>query len=221
MAEKNFNLKQAGEAALKVYNRIMKKPKPVVDLRTKPMIYNFVAYSPSSDGKNLGATYNKYMELIGDDDWACFIDHDAMWTTRDWFKHLENILVESPEYGLLSVCTNRIGNSDQKLVGLADKNDMTLHRSIGKRLWAQEGGKIKDVTDKQRISGVVMLVSKTAWKKAGGFMDGFLGVDNDFHSRVVKAGYKVGIMRGMYVYHWYRQGDDCELNPIKIGQSGQ
>jgi glycosyltransferase involved in cell wall biosynthesis len=209
MAEKSFNLEQAGKAALKVYERVLNEPKPVIEVRTKPMIYNFIVYATEQEGKNIGAAYNRYMKLLpNDEDWACFIDHDAMWTTRDWFKQLGDILLDNPDYGLLSVCTNRIGNSDQKLSGFAEESNILRHRAIGKQLFNQEGTKVKDVTDKHRISGVVMLIRKDVWKKAGGFMSGFLGVDNDMHSRVAKAGFKVGICRGLYVYHWYRQGDE-------------
>lgn len=36
---------------------------------------------PEESGNNLGAAYNTFTSLLGDDDWACFIDHDAMFTT--------------------------------------------------------------------------------------------------------------------------------------------
>jgi len=133
MAEDNFNLKQAGEAALKVYNRIMKEPKPKIEIRTKPMIYNFVAYA-QGDKENLGNTYNKYMEFLGDDDWACFLDHDAMFTTPDWYKQFGDIIAKNPQYDLLSVCTNRIGNPEQKISKLEDTHDIMYHRTIGLRL---------------------------------------------------------------------------------------
>jgi glycosyltransferase involved in cell wall biosynthesis len=218
MAEESFNLKQAGEAALEVYERVMQEPKPKIEMRTKPMIYNFIAYATDSEGggKDLGAAYNRYMNLLpNDNDWACFIDHDAMWTTQDWFKRLGEIIAANPAYGLLTACTNRVGNNEQKIATVDISSDMLFHRKIGSRLQIQEGLKIKDVTDTHRISGVVMLVKKSVWKAAGGFKGGFLGVDNDFHSRVVKAGSKVGVMRGIYVYHWYRQSDST-LKPVNV-----
>ena len=212
MAEKSFNLKQAGEAILKVYERIMKEPKPVTEIKTKPMIYNFVAYSPE-EKEQLGQTYNKYMELLGDNDWACFLDHDAMFTTLDWYKQLQNIISEHSGYGLLSASTNRIGNPEQMIANLKDTHDILYHRQIGTILQKQCGTQVNDVTTKHCISGVVMAVNKAVWKKAGGFKDGFLGVDNDFHQRVRKAGDKVGIAKGLYVYHYYRANGDG-LKPV-------
>ncbi len=218
VAEKNFNLKQAGEAALKVYERVMKQPKPIIELRTKPMIYNFIAFATEAEdgGKDLGAAYNRYMKLLPkDDDWACFIDHDAMPMTVNWYKQLENILIAHPEYSLLTACTNRIGNPQQKISGLEDTHDIMYHRNIGERLQIQGGTDVMDVTDSHCISGVLMLVKKSVWKKAGGFKSGFLGIDNKFHISVKEAGGKVGVMRGLYLYHFYR-ADDKGLQPVSI-----
>jgi glycosyltransferase involved in cell wall biosynthesis len=218
MAEKSFNLKQAGEAALKIYERVMKEPKPKIVVRTKTMIYNFIVYATDSEGggKDVGAAYNRYMKLLPkDDDWACFIDHDAMFTTEDWFKNLGEILAANPEYGLLTACTNRIGNHEQKIANLQDTHDMLYHRAIGRQLRQQGDLTIKDVTNTHCISGVVMLIKKSVWKAAGGFKEGgFLGVDNDFHMRVVKSGGKIGVMRGVYVYHCYRADSESGLRPV-------
>ena len=73
-----------------------------------------------------------------------------------------------------------------------------------------------DVTNTHCISGVVMLIKKSVWRKAGGFKSGFLGIDNDFHQRVVKLGDKVGVMRGIYVYHCYRADNEQGLKPINV-----
>lgn len=218
VAEESFNLEQAGKAALKIYERVMSEPKPKIEIRTKPMIYNFIVYATDEEGGDIGKAYNRYMELLpNDDEWACFIDHDAMWTTEDWFKHIGEILAAKPEYGLLTACTNRIGNPEQKIANLKDTHDILYHRAIGRQLREQGDLTIKDVTQSHAISGVVMLIKKSVWKAAGGFKeDGFLGIDNDFHQRVVKAGGRVGVMRGIYVYHTYRADSESGLQPALI-----
>jgi GT2 family glycosyltransferase len=157
------------------------------------------------------------MELLAsDEDWACFLDHDAMFTTTDWFSQLEDIIAENPEYGLLSAITNRTGNTEQKVANIDyDNHDIRYHRSIGAMAQEQNRTTVTDVSKTRSISGVVMLVKKAVWRKAGGFASGFLAVDNDFHQRVVNVGGKVGIMKGVYVYHWYRfEGSD--LKPVAI-----
>ena len=181
------------------------------------MIYNFIAYAPKGHHKDVGRIYNKYMELLSsDEDWACFLDHDAMFTTTDWFAQLEDIIAENPEYGLLSAITNRTGNTEQKVADIDyDNHDICYHRRIGTMAQEQNGTTVTDVSKTRSISGVVMLVKKAVWRKVGGFKSGFLGVDNDFHRRVVNVGEKVGIMKGVYVYHWYRF-ENSDLKPVPI-----
>ena len=212
-ADENFSLEKAGEAAKAVYERILKNPQPKIQIKTKPMIYNFIAYAPG-DKENLGKTYNQYMELVGEDGWACFLDHDAMFTTEDWYKQVEQIIEKNPEFSLLTASTNRIGNPGQRVAGIDKTHDILYHRKIGLRLQLQCCQEVQDVTSGHCISGVVMIVSKKAWKKAGGFKDGFLGVDNDFHQRVAKSGGKVGVAKGLYVYHYYR-ADGTGLAPVE------
>lgn len=215
VAEEHFNLEQAGQKALEVYERIMTEQRTnqksaKVEVLKGPRIFNFIPYDTE---ENVGRAYNHYMELIEDDDWACFIDHDAMFTTPDWFKQIQKVIAANPEYGCLSAIANRVGNPAQKVANLQDTHDILYHRKIGKLIQQQQGTKVNDATNTHCISGVVILVKKSVWKKAGGFADGFLGVDNDFHTRVVKAGEKVGVMRGLYLYHFYRAADS-KYKPI-------
>ena len=221
IAEREFNPKAAGKVALGIYERILKEVKnnPIIIPKPKgesPMIYNFIAYA-QGDKENLGKTYNQYMELLkNDEDWACFLDHDAMFTTIDWYKLLQDVITGNPEYSLLTAVTNRIGNAQQKFANLKQTHDMVYHRGIGATALSQAGNTVMDVSNSHCISGVVMLIKKSAWKKAGGFKDGFLGIDNDFHKRIVKSGGKVGVCRGLYIYHWYRADESSQLKPIAV-----
>lgn len=186
------------------------------------MIYNFIAYCPtqaagSSKGNfpwlgkdaeraiNLGWTYNQYMELLpNEDDWACFLDHDAMYTTHNWYNQLESIIEKYPDYGLFTSKTNRISNGAQITYGVGKHiHDMKFHRAKGYELQEEYFDLVTEMP--RTISGVVMLTKKAVWKAAGGFKDGFLGVDSNYDGRVRAAGYKVGLMEGVFVYHWYRE----------------
>lgn len=224
-AEKEFSIKKAGEAILPIYERILAQPKPIIEIKAKPMIYNFIAMCSPDEGRYIGKAYNRYMELVPDDSWVCFLDHDAMFTTANsqeglpnWQDQLHAVIQANPEYSCFSAMTNRIGNSEQRYVGIDQNNhDMNYHRQIGKRAYDQFTTSVKDVTNTHCISGVVMLVKKEAWKKVGGFKTdgspGVLGVDNDFHIRLKKAGLKIGLAKGVYVYHYYR-ADGKGLQPV-------
>ncbi|SRR6266511_3180767 len=166
------------------------------------MIVPSIAFDSS---KNLGRAYNEVMERLRDDDWAVFLDHDAMFTTRSWFTQVE-AAVRTGSFAALTAVTNRIGNREQIAPGAnARDHDIAHHRALGDRLYKKHGSTVHDVTRSKRlISGVVIVVSKAAWASCGKFTDGFLGVDNRLHISLRDAGLRVGIMPGLYVYHWYR-----------------
>jgi len=178
------------------------------------MIHTYIPYCPSDidDGKNLGFAYNTFMKLIGEDDWACFLDHDAMFTTPDWYRQLESAIEKYPDAGEFCVCTNRIGNlrqlhADPSVANFSHNHDMMLHRRIGAELQKQNYLEVIEYKKKEGrgLSGVALLTSKRAWNLVGGFSDGFLGVDWDYTFRCANKGLKNYILRGVYVYHWYRE----------------
>jgi hypothetical protein len=41
-----------------------------------------------------------------------------------------------------------------------------------------------------------------------------LGVDNDIHMKMITNNLKVGIMEGIYVQHWYRNGDNRDRSHL-------
>lgn len=171
------------------------------------MIHTYIPYAPSSIDKNIGAVYNQFMAMISDEDWACFLDHDAMFTTLNWYKQLEEIVNDLPSScqgaGLLTACTNRIGNPEQVVQGIEPQNhDIYYHRKLGKQRQVDYGNSLREC--ETLISGVVILISKEVWKQTKGFSDGFLGVDKDIDNKIRELGYKAYIMDGVYCYHWYR-----------------
>lgn len=174
------------------------------------MIHTYIPYAPKELKRNLGATYNSFMAMLPDGDWACFLDHDAMFTTSDWYPQLESIVNElpetKPEAGILTACTNRIGNDEQIIFRKSSRealdHDIRFHRAIGKKRQDDFGLSLREAHN--HISGVVILISKTVWAKTSGFKDGFLGVDIDIDRQIRSIGYKTYIMDGVYCYHYYR-----------------
>lgn len=177
------------------------------------MVYNFIAYD---EDKNLGAAYNRCMEMLPDEeDWAVFIDHDAMFTTSDWYIHILEVIKSYPDAGLITCLTNRIYNpiqivfnyfeffdDESKKVSI-DNHDIEVHRSIGHELNAVNRGKVQELSSRMLTGGVLMVVKKKVWQSIK-FEDGFLGVDYAFHRDCIQNNLPVLMMTGLYVYHWYR-----------------
>lgn len=173
-------------------------------------IYTMIPYDLN---KNLGGAYNKFMDLLNDDDWAVFLDHDAMFTTSDWMNTIQETITKNTEYGFFTCLTNRIGSAWQKMQGVDENNhDIAYHRHIGNQVSERTQSPV-DVTNAPYMSGVVMIVKKSVWDKIGGAPDGMLGVDGQLHIRCRKKGIKVGLIPSLYVYHWYRgDGQTKHLN---------
>lgn len=170
---------------------------------------------PWSQEKNLGKAYNDFIELIPEEDYACFLDGDAMFLTTYFGKQLYDIVEKYPKCGVFTCRASRIGNKWQRSImpweaDVWESNDIAGHRHQAATVQKVHYLDITDVTQlgtDHPMGGVLILISKKAWRTVGGFADGILGVDNKLHWACIAKGEKVYLMEGVYVYHWYRGGD--------------
>jgi GT2 family glycosyltransferase len=159
---------------------------------------------PFSQSKNLGAAYNQAMQLISDDDWMCFLDHDAMLLTPDAPVILHEYATRYPDAGLLTCYTNRIHQTSHQLLhGQISENDSMrwhLDRAIQQKEFLYQVTPLRG-----NVSGFLMLISKRSWLKFP-FAEtgGCLGVDTEYWQRLKEAGQKMYRMDGLYVWHTYR-----------------
>jgi GT2 family glycosyltransferase len=163
-------------------------------------IYYFTPYDLD---KNLGAAYNHYMSLIkNDEDWACFLDADAMFLTPDFGTQIHSIVSKYPDTGMFVAVTNRVGTTRQRYKGIVSEDpDIKHHRVIAMKLQKQFYDTVEDFN--MRASGFLMLVQKKTWKKIK-FTDGLLGVDYAFSNDLLYSGRKILLMKGVYMLHYYR-----------------
>lgn len=153
---------------------------------------------------NLGKAYNEYMELVpNDSDWVILKDRDVMFLQPDYLQIISENLQRHKNVGLFSCLTNRVGNKQQMYQGkLSSDASMLTHYRIGQEL--ARGARHNMILSQTPISGHVMIIQKSVWQVIGGAKDGVLGVDNEISYRVRKKGYRVGILQGLYVLHFYR-----------------
>ena len=176
---------------------------------------------PYSTEGTLGDAYNEFMEIVPDGDWACFIDHDAMFTTGMWKQHMESVIKDYPDYGMFTGVTNRIYNRHQRVSGIETSNhNYIYHKGVGEAAYNQYGTLVDPLdTDGYTVfmSGMLILISKDTWNKIK-FRSGFLGVDNAMHVECLYNDINVGRMNGLYIYHYYRgQGEgvgSSQANPF-------
>lgn len=155
--------------------------------------------------RELGAAYNKAMETVHD--WALFLDHDTFLCNPNWYTVcLKAVETLGHEAGMISCRTNAVACPHQVIKEHKGNHDLDYHARVAEQLATAHPGKYTDVTDAQvLLSGFFIMTHKEAWKKVGGFADGFLGVDNDYHKRIRRAGYKVFVMEELYTYHRYKR----------------
>jgi GT2 family glycosyltransferase len=174
------------------------------------MIYFFIPYSTEKD---LGKCYNEMMSLLpNDEDYACFTDGDAMFTTHNFGHQIKEITETYPEVPLFTAMTNRVGTKYQCVGGVWETEALKIHWEIGAQFAQEDYLTCADITNKaieSPFSGVLILLRKKEWKDCGGFKEGIgmLGADNSIHQRIVNMGKKVYLMTGVYVLHWYRGGE--------------
>jgi GT2 family glycosyltransferase len=150
---------------------------------------------------NLGRAYNEAMALVPDGEWVVFLDHDMMFTTREWFGQLSEAIAFKPDAGAFVACSNRIGAFWQQ-VGNAESHDVAEHRKFGtERLKVRT---LLDVTDSMGFGGVCFAFAKNVWREIGGFAEGMFCVDHSFHFRARAKGYRIYLLESLYVYHWRR-----------------
>lgn len=170
-----------------------------------------VTAMPYADDRNYGRACNEVMALLPDDGWAVILDHDAMFTTREWHRQITAAIVAQPR-GCFTVKVNRVYCPFQRTEGVdPQSHDVRYHRGVGQRLQAQ-GLRLRDVTDDREPSGVVMILSKQAWREAGGFPQGLHYVDRMMWLALKHVGRRIYLIEDLYLYHWWR-GDNEGFQP--------
>lgn len=172
-----------------------------------------VAFTPFAVDRNYGAACNAHMQLLSDGDWGVIMDHDMMWTTREWFLQIAEAVTAHPR-AMFTAMTNRIAAPWQRPDGVdVNNHDVAYHRELGRLRLKQRT--LLDVTHTKGLGGVIMVVSKAAWQEVGGFVDGLFCVDHNMHFAHADVGRPVYVMENLYVYHWRRAHGDTLVETPK------
>jgi len=179
-------------------------------------VWHFV---PASGDKNLGRSYNQHCEVVPDNDWILIRDGDTMFLHSQWPKQIEDIIRKhGKEYPLISCVTNRLGLSWQTPYGISDNPNVLDHYEIAMKHYED----YYDVVDKspKPTAGLFMLFPKNTWNEIK-FAEGLTGngkfIDWQFSESVKRKFGKIGIAKGIYLFHFYRfaQENIKEFNHLK------
>lgn len=153
---------------------------------------------PYEPGGQLGRDYNRIMEETNYQ-WVLFLDHDIFLCNPHWYHICQKAIETHPKAGMFSCWTNNLGNTPQRHPQAPVSDCLDAHRHFARYLWNTHQ---YNNTSIDKCSGMLMLVNKVAWGRAGGFpAEGLFKEDWTFTKRLLKAGFLVFRIDGLYVYH--------------------
>jgi len=170
--------------------------------------------------KNIGAYYNQCCKLVPNPEtWIGLWDTDVLMfnTFVNWGDFLEKITIKHPNIDLFACVTNRIGTHKQRYGKQQDENaNIVYHRNLSEKILSENYTIVNDAVN--TISGFFMFFKKKTWDKYGPFPEDtkLIGVDTAFSRSISNNGGKIGIIKGMYVFHYYRLAEGSNyINHLK------
>ena len=157
---------------------------------------------PYEPRRALAFAYNRAMETA-QSEWVLLLDHDVFLALNPhWYEMCLAVIegLEGTKAALVTCMTGGTQRRQAQRVPLVS-NDFETHQAKAIDLWEKYGCELEKA--KGPITGFFMLVKKDAWKKIL-FADqrrGINNVDTDFCERLLKKGYEIYVMKGLYVFH--------------------
>ncbi len=187
----------------------------------RPEIIQFVPYAKENEG--LGAAYHNCMKRLEQHEWGLLCDYDMMFLPPDYMRQLEDAILANPEYDCFTVMTNRLSKLRPQAMQLAnilpfDNHNIPEHYKVALALQAGKRTEVIDITKKceegvpATMGGVAILIKKTTWDMINSMgnpaplwtFNRHLTIDGKIHKRICTLGLKLGLLKGVYVYHRYR-----------------
>ena len=170
--------------------------------------------NPYCTRKDIGEALNEFCESVPDDDWICLQDGDMMYLTPDWGKQIEEVIRKHGDsYDLFGCMTNRLGGRTQLVPGMYDERDISKHYEKAVQLARDHWAEVEPL--RVGVAGMFMLFKKSTWAKHR-FTEGtYAGTkfDSQFGKSILRARGKIGLIKGLYVFHLYRIWSEAS-NPI-------
>jgi hypothetical protein len=165
--------------------------------------------SPFSISKEIGKEYNKVIFETPNDCWIVLRDWDTLPCTPDskYGQQISDIIKANPDYSLIGCITNRLKHKHQLYNGVfCDNSDIGEHLRRGKELFENHYSEVAPVKE---VAGLCMIFHKSVWEKVK-FRENSIFFDRFFCTDLRRKRLKIGIARGLYMFHLYRFG---KVNP--------
>jgi hypothetical protein len=172
---------------------------------------NIYEFTPSGEGTNFrdyGKVLNRHCEMVPyDEDWIIIRDQDTFYfPDTDYRRIIREASIKYPDTGIFGAYTNRIGLKWQldEQPANPDTNIMNIHTKARERM--KQGSECEVVN--KPIAGFFMMFKKGTWKSVkfveGDMADSDILFDWDFSKKVLSMGLKTRLIKGLYLFHFYR-----------------
>lgn len=170
---------------------------------------------PYSLEKDLGKEYNDFFSGLKENEFGVAMDMDSLFTDSRAGRRVYETIVSNPGFDIYIPVTNHVNNVNQCAFGeIVDANDLDHHSKVESLLWKIVGTKVTEWTKDMGIpAGLFMCMKRSTWSKVK-FMPGLKGVDWDFFTRAQEMGLRIGLMNGIYIYHWHRGKKDASWDHL-------
>lgn len=160
------------------------------------MIIHFI--SPFSQEINIGGEYNSRINELPNDSWICLRDQDTLPLLPDFGVQVHDLILNNPHFDAFTCMTNRVGITEHCVPGMFDEPNIKKH--IAK---AEELRIITTVEPTLICTGYCMIFHKSIWQKYK-FRENLIAFDIEWSRRLMFYGLKIGIAKGIYMFHIYR-----------------
>jgi len=171
-------------------------------------VYHITPYLTGDIGKAI----NQSIQPLPEDAWICLRDTDTMFLTPQQGAWVELVARSNPPFDLIGCSTNRLASGYQLFDGIcSDVTDISEHQRKAFEAIQKYGLEIEEVPNGTPLAGMFMLFRKSLWNEFK-FEERSVQFDLILSDALHKAGKRLGILRGLYLFHLYRLGAD---NPAK------
>lgn len=177
---------------------------------TAPPLIMTIPFAPPSDALNLGGAYAATMNATTAP-WVMFMDYDAQILTPHFYRlALEAIADTRRPWGLLSCMATRTGNRAQRVGSMDDHHDIRRWRERQKMILRAHKGRplITEIGPGAKMSGHVLIVRREAFEAIPPIPPGLVGIDWWLCEQMQRAGFALGIIERLAVYHYHRADGD-------------
>lgn len=169
----------------------------------KKRIMYIDVHIPFGKQNQLAQTYNRVLDG-GSSEWVLFLDHDVFLCNPRWYEMCIRA-ISTLQRDPLAACVGCEcgGEHHKRTMAKQGKPDdhIETHIKISKMAYSQYGDLLQRIHIP--VPGFFMLLKREVAREIGFIQKSptINNIDTDFGERLMKAGYHIYQMRGLYIYH--------------------